>query len=75
MTEADIKRIVAESVKQTLTEIGVNLDEPFEFQKDMAYLRGWRTSSDTIKRQSVLTAVGLLTAGFLGAVLYIIRGH
>lgn len=75
MTEADIRRIVAETVQETLTKIGLDTKEPLELQKDMAHLRGWRTSSDTIKRQSVITAVGILTTGFIGMIFYIVRGH
>lgn len=78
MTEEDIRRIVSESVEQTLTRIGIDPDQPLEFQKDMAYLRGWRTSSETVKRQGLMTAIGVLTTGFIGLVWMTItktQGH
>lgn len=79
MTEADIRRIVSETVEQTveqtLTKLGIDPDQPIEFQKDMAFVRSWRTSSDTAKRQSILAAVGILTTGILGLVWMAIKGH
>lgn len=74
MTEAEIRRIVAETVKETLTRMGIEADDPIETQKDMAHLRSWRTSTETIKRQSLLTAIGILTAGVLGLIWLAIKG-
>jgi hypothetical protein len=75
MTEADIRRIVAETVEQTLTKIGIDTEQPLEFQKDMQHLRAWRESVSTVKRQSLITAVGILTAGVLGLIWMAVRGH
>ncbi len=57
MTEAEVKRIVAESVDQTLTRLGVDVTDPLEFQKDMAHLRAWRESVATVKKQGLITAL------------------
>lgn len=74
MTEAEIRKIVAETVKETLTRMGIEADDPFEVQKDMQHLRGWRTSTETVKRQGLLTAVGILTAGVIGLIWMAIKG-
>lgn len=68
MTEAEIRRVVAETVEQTLVRMGVDHTQPLEFQQDLAYLRSWRKSSETVKRQSLLTAIGIMTTGFIGLI-------
>ncbi|MGB3391030.1 MAG: hypothetical protein WBA88_23965 [Pseudaminobacter sp.] len=74
MTEAEIRRIVSETVDQTLTRLGVDTDDPLEFQKDLQHLRAWRESVATVKKQSLLTAVGIITAGICGLIWMAIRG-
>lgn len=75
MTEAEVKRIVAESVDQTLTRLGVDVSDPLEFQKDMAHLRAWRESVATVKRQGLITAVGIVVAGIIGLIWLAIKGQ
>lgn len=75
MTENEIRRIVAETVDQTLTRLGVDTADPIEFQRDLQHLRAWRESVATIKRQSLITAVGVLTLGVLGLIWVAIKGN
>jgi hypothetical protein len=74
MTEQEIRKIVAETVKETLTRIGIEADDPLEAQKDFQHLRSWRTSTETIKRQGLLTSVGIVTAGIIGLIWMAIKG-
>lgn len=78
MTEDDIRQIAHEAarkaVQETLTTLGVDANNPLETQKDFQMLRDWRRSAETVKRQSLITAVGILTAGILGAIWLYIKG-
>ena len=74
MTEAEIRRIVAETVDQTLTRLGVDTENPIEFQRDLQHLRNWRESVATVKRQSLVTAVGVIIAGALGLMWLALKG-
>jgi hypothetical protein len=74
MTEHEIRRIVAETVDQTLTRLGVDTQDPLEFQKDMQHLRAWRESVATVKRQSLITAVGIIVAGIIGLIWIALKG-
>src|SRR5690606_36701249 len=74
MTEAENRKIVAETVAETLTRMGIPADDPIEVQKDMAHLRAWRESVATVKRQGIITAVGILTAGLLGILSLALKG-
>lgn len=74
MTDEEIRKIVSDTVAETLMKLGIAADDPLEVQKDMQHLRAWRGSVETVKRQSLLSAVGLMTAGILGLVWVAIKG-
>lgn len=74
MTETELKKIVAEAVAETLLKLGIDASDPIELQKDMQHLREWRESVATVKRQSLITAIGILTVGILGLIWAALRG-
>lgn len=69
LTESELKTIVASTVLDTLTKLGVDSAEPLETQKDMAHLRNWRRSTETIKQRGMVTAVGFVIVSVLGLCL------
>ena len=73
MTEDEIKKIVSVTVSVTLLKMGVNAGDPIEAQKDFMHLRSWRQSTEAVKRQSMLAAIGVVTAGMLALIWGIIR--
>lgn len=74
MTENEMKKLVAETVAETLLKLGIDTDDPLELQKDMQHLRAWRESMATVRRQSLITAIGILTAGVLGLIWMAVSG-
>jgi hypothetical protein len=74
MTREEISAVVRESVLQTLTELGVDAENPLEMQKDFAHVRAWRESTEEIKRKGLLTLVGILVTGLAGLVWVSIKG-
>jgi hypothetical protein len=82
MTESEIRTLVErtataaaqEAVKETLLKLGIRADDALEVQADMQHLRQWRESMATVKRQSLMTAVGILVAGFLGLLWMAVKG-
>lgn len=72
---AKIKQIVSDTVAETLLKMGINTQDPIALQADFQHLRAWRESIGTVKRQSLTTAIGLITAGFLGLIWMSIKGH
>lgn len=78
MTESEIHEIARqaarEAVNETFLKLGLDPDKPMEAQQDMAFLRRWRQSTGTIQRQSLVTAVAIITAGILGLFWVAIRG-
>lgn len=76
MTDEEITALVKKTaeetahqvMRQTLLVMGVDTSNPLAFQADMQYLRAWRESITTVKRQGLLTAVGIIVAGVLGLI-------
>lgn len=73
MTDDEVKKIVAQTVEETLLRMGMDAANPMEAQKDFQHLRNWRQSTDAIKRQSMLAAIGVVTAGILALIWNVIR--
>lgn len=67
LTQEELKAIVATTVDEVLIRIGIDHSNPVEMQKDFAHLRKWRGAVDTAQSTSMLTALGILTSGFLAA--------
>lgn len=76
MTDEEITALVKKTaeetahqvMRQTLLVMGVDTSNPLAFQADMQHLRAWRESIATVKRQGLLTAVGIIVAGVLGLI-------
>lgn len=63
----ELQDVVAASVKATLTSLGISVDNPIEMQKDFQHLRDWRESVTKLREKTVMTAVGFIITGLLGA--------
>ena len=74
MTEHEIRKIVAETVDQTLTRLGVDTENPIELQRDLQHLRDWRLAAAAVKRQGLISAVGIIVAGILGLMWLGLKG-
>lgn len=76
MTDEQIEALVAKTaeetaqrvIKQTLLSFGIDASDPLEMQADMQHLRNWRTSVNAVKRQGMLSAMGIIVAGVLGLI-------
>lgn len=79
MTQAEIEAIADRAAKtataETLKALGIDMAQPFEMQRDFAHLRSWRLSVEAMRTKTILTAVGILVTGVLGAVWLAIKGH
>ncbi len=53
----------------TLRELRMLVDDE-EFRKDMLHLRRWRKTMDNVQSRSTVMALGLVSLGILGLVVY-----
>lgn len=65
----------AKAASEILVKLGIDPNNPFEAQADMQFLRSWRQASATVKKQSLMTAVIILTTGLLGLVWLALGKH
>ena len=54
-------------VKSTLVSLGIDPDNPIEAQKDSAFVRQTRKRCETASNKAIITMIGLLVLGGLGA--------
>lgn len=70
--EVLVKRTAEETAKQvmqqTLLALGIDASNPIAIQADMQHLRAWRESISTVKRQGLLTAVGIIVVGLMALI-------
>lgn len=73
-----VKEIVRVTVKETLNELfmglGVDVKDPTEVQKDFAFIRNWRESSQALKQHGILTAIGVVVVGALALMWNALKG-
>lgn len=78
LTEDQLRRIVHETVQQTVSEtmlrLGVQVTDPIEMQKDFQHLRDWRKTTDSVKTKAMLAMVGILISGLAASVWMGIKG-
>lgn len=67
MEEQEIKKIVKETVKETLISLGVDACNPMEVQQDLHFLHDCRLGSEKLKSKVGLAIVGVLVTTALAA--------
>lgn len=60
MDEEKLKSIISVAVSEALIRIGLNVSDPVELQKDMAYLRSWRQLVQTSGKRAWFTTMGIM---------------
>lgn len=68
------KAAAKETVRETFQLLGIDPDDPTEAQRDFQFVRSWRTSSEAVKRQSLVMSVSVIVAGVLGLIWLAIKG-
>lgn len=78
MTHDEAHSIAKAAAKEALHEmfmaLGVDTDDATEVQKDMAFIRNWRESSEAVKRQGMIAAIGVIVIGLLGLIWTALKG-
>lgn len=62
------KQVARETVVETFRGLGLDAGQPIEAQKDFAWLRQWRKSSEDIKRKSIITVITIFITGIMGLI-------
>jgi len=67
LTREDVNVVVRQTVRETLTSMGIDAADPLEMQRDFQTLRDWRRASNAVRSKGLLTLISILTAGLIGA--------
>lgn len=63
LTTEELREIVRESVKETLTSLGIQTADPIEMQRDFQFVRDMRTSTRSARAKVYLTLMGAALSG------------
>lgn len=78
MTHDEAHSIAKAAAKEALHEmfmaLGVDTNDATEVQKDMAFIRQWRESSEAVKRRAMIAAIGVIVIGLLGLIWTALKG-
>ncbi|WPK38614.1 hypothetical protein Aergia_0031 [Pseudomonas phage Aergia] len=69
MSHSELNDVVAEAVKQTLMQLGVDTSDPFAMQRDFQHLRQWRESGEDLKRKGTVALLGIFFSGLVSLIL------
>ena len=65
MSHSELNSVVAEAVRQTLMQLGVDTSDPLAMQRDFQHLRQWRESGDDLKRKGTVALLGIFLSGLV----------
>ncbi len=66
LTRDDMKKMVKETVHETLVSMGMDVDDPLEMQKDFQFNRRWRESSEKATSLTLKIILTTLVTGAIG---------
>ena len=69
LSREEINRVVAEAVRQTLLQMGVDSENPIEMQRDFQHLRQWRRAGEDIKKKGIVITVSIFVTGVFALLL------
>ena len=69
MSHAELNSVVAEAVKQTLIQLGVDTSDPLAMQRDFQHIRQWRESGEDLKRKGTLALLGIFFSGLVSLII------
>lgn len=74
MTEDEIKAVVREAVKETISDV-LDIDDVREVRSDLRWARRQRKGAEALANHAKLTAMGMVVAGILYAVYWAVAGR
>jgi len=69
LTRDDVTDVVAEAVKQTLLQLGVDFSQPIEMQRDFQHLRQWRRAGEELRSKGMLAMLTIFLTGVVGLIV------
>ena len=75
MTHDDLKKLIAEAVRETLLQMGADPSNPIEMQRDFQHLRQWRTASEDLRAKGMFALLSIFITGSVALLLVGLRDY
>jgi hypothetical protein len=62
----ELRELMHDAVVEAMSTLGIDARNPMDVQRDMQFVRELRLMSESVKKKTLLTMVGLLVAALLG---------
>lgn len=69
MTKEEASTLVAEAVRQTLLQLGVDSTNPLEMQRDFQHLRQWRRAGEDLRGKGMFVLMSIFISGLVGLIV------
>jgi len=69
MDDAHMEKVINQTVKSTLTQIGFDLSDPIKIQEDMHFLRALRGTCQAAGTKVIMVLVGVATVAVAGGTI------
>jgi hypothetical protein len=73
LTIQELRDLSKDVVRETLTAVGVDMTDLTEVQKDFAYLRTWRKTTESLHGKTLCAVLGMIIAGAMATLWLGIR--
>lgn len=60
------RRLIRQTVEETLLSLGIEVDDPIKVQRDFQHLREWRETTEALKSNGLMTLLGIVVVGLAG---------
>ena len=69
LNHEEITKLVAEAVRQTLLQLGVDFTNPLEMQRDFQHLRQWRQAGEDLRGKGMFVLLSIFLSGLVGLIV------
>lgn len=63
MSREEMRELIQETVRETLTTLGIQAGDPIETQRDFQFLRDTRKATASARAKAFLVVMGILITG------------
>lgn len=69
ISKDELKSIIKETTKETLSGLGVDVEDPLKMQSDFKHLREWRVTAESLRSKGWLTIITIAITSIFGLIV------
>lgn len=67
MCDEELETLIQNTVHATLTQLGIDQENPLEMQRDFQWMRRWRQASESLPKAGIVAVLGVFVTGMCAA--------